>query len=51
MDPTTTVCPKRHCPARGHTGQGNIGIHARQEQRVICHAWHKTFSATPGTVF
>src|SRR5215471_15794275 len=51
MDPTTTCCPKRHCPARGQTGRGNIGIHAQQEQRCICHACHKTFSATTGTVF
>jgi transposase-like protein len=51
MDPTTTFCPNRHCPARGQTGQGNIGIHARKEQRFICHACHKTFSARTGTVF
>jgi transposase-like protein len=51
MDPTTTFCPNRHCPARGQTGQGNIGIHARKEQRFICHACQKTFSATTGTVF
>jgi transposase-like protein len=51
MDPTTTFCPNRHCPARGHTGRGNIGIHAQKEQRFICHACHQTFSATKGTVF
>ena len=51
MDPTTTFCPHRHCPARGQTGQGNIGIHAQKEQRFICHACHKTFSARTGTVF
>jgi len=51
MDPTTTFCPKRNCPARGQTGQGNIGIHAQKEQRFICHACHKTFSARTGTVF
>src|SRR5207245_5434818 len=28
-----------------------IGIHAQKEQRCICHACHKTFSATTGTVF
>ena len=50
MDPTTTFCPNQHCPARGQTGQGNIGIHAQKEQRFICHACHKTFSATKGTV-
>src|SRR5262245_43533453 len=51
MDPTTTFCPNKNCPARGQTGQGNIGIHSRKEQRFICHACHKTFSATTGTVF
>jgi transposase-like protein len=47
----TVFCPNRHCPARGQTGQGNIGIHSRKEQRFICHACDKTFSATTGTVF
>ena len=51
MDPTTAFCPNWHCHARGHIGQGNIGIHARKEQRFICHACHKTFRATTGTVF
>src|SRR5215208_1700977 len=51
MNPTTVFCPNGNCPARGQTGQGNIGIHARKEQRFICHACHKTFSATTGTVF
>src|SRR5215470_11807033 len=51
MDPTATFCPNKNCPARGQTGQGNIGIHSRKEQRFICHACDKTFSATTGTVF
>src|SRR5262247_2254211 len=51
MDPTTTFCPNQPCPARGQTGQGNIGIHSQTEQRFSCHACHKTFSATKGTVF
>jgi transposase-like protein len=51
MDPTTTFCPNRHCPASGQTGQGNIGIHSQKEHRFICHACHKTFSARKGTVF
>jgi transposase-like protein len=51
MDPTTVFCPNGHCPARGQTGQGNIGIHSRKEQRFICHECHKTVSATTGTVF
>jgi transposase-like protein/IS1 family transposase len=51
MDPTTVFCPNKNCPARGQTGQGNIGIHSRKEQRCICHVCHKTFSATTGTAF
>ena len=51
MDPTTTFCPNRNCPARGQTGQGNIGIHSQKEQRFIYHACQKTFSARKGTVF
>ena len=51
MDPTTTFCPNQRCPARGQTGRGNIGIHSQKEQRFICHAWHKTFSARKGTGF
>jgi transposase-like protein len=51
MDPATIFCPNKNCPARGQTGQGNIGIHSRKEQRCICHGCHKTFSATTGTVF
>ena len=51
MDPTTVFCPNGHCHARGQTGKGNIGIHSQKEQRFICHACHKTFSARKGTVF
>jgi transposase-like protein/IS1 family transposase len=51
MDPTTTFCPNRACPARGQRGHGNIGIHSRKEQRFICKQCHKTFTATKGTVF
>jgi transposase-like protein len=51
MDPTTTFCPNRACPARGQSGQGNIGIHARKDRRFICTQCRKTFSATKGTVF
>ena len=43
MDPTTTFCPNRNCPARGQTGQDNIGIHSQKEQRFICYECHKTF--------
>ena len=51
MDPTTTFCPIMACPARGQTGQGNIGIHSRKDRRFICTQCRKTFAATHGTVF
>src|SRR2546428_1943474 len=51
MDPTTTFGPNVACPARGQTGQGNIGIHSRKDKRFLCTACHKTFSATKGTAF
>ena len=51
MDPTTTFCPTMACPARGHTGQGNLGIHSRKDKRFICTQCRKTFAATRGTVF
>jgi transposase-like protein len=51
MDPTTVCCPNGHCHTRGQTGMGHSGVHAQQEQRFICHACHKTFSARKGTVF
>jgi transposase-like protein/IS1 family transposase len=49
MNPTTVFCPNRACPARGQTGQGNIGVHSRKEKRFICTACQKTFAATKGT--
>src|SRR5256714_6716343 len=51
MDPATTFCPNLACPARGQTGQGNIGIHSCKDKRFLCTACHKTFSATKGTAF
>ena len=51
MDPATTFCPRLACPARGQTGQGNIGIHSRKDKRFLCTACHKAFSATKGTAF
>jgi transposase-like protein/IS1 family transposase len=44
-------CPNLACPARGQTGQGNIGIHSRKDKRCLCSACHKTFRATQGTAF
>jgi len=51
MDPTTVCCPNLACSARGHIGQGNIGIHAQKDRRFICPQCRTTFSATKGTVF
>ena len=51
MDPTTIFCPNLACPARGQTGQGNIGIHSRKDKRFICTQCRKTFAATKGTAF
>ena len=51
MDPTTVFCPNLACPARGHIGQGTIGIHVRKDKRFLCTACHKMFSATQGTAF
>jgi transposase-like protein/IS1 family transposase len=49
MDPAIVFCSRLACPARGQTGQGNIGIHSRKDKRFLCTACHKTFSATKGT--
>ena len=49
--PTTTCCPNLACPARGHIGQGHIGVHSRKDRRCICTQCRKTCSATKGTVF
>jgi transposase-like protein/IS1 family transposase len=51
MDPTSVFCPNLDCPARGQTGQGNIGIHSQKNKRFMCTECHKTFSATKGTAF
>jgi transposase-like protein/IS1 family transposase len=51
MDPTTVFCPNVACPARGQTGQGNIRLHSRKDQRFLCTECHKTFTTTTGTAF
>ena len=51
MNPTTVFCPNLACPARGQTGQGNIGIHSQKEKRFICTQCRKTFTATRGTAW
>ena len=50
MDSTTAFCPNWHCPARGQSRQGNLGIHSQTEQRFICKGCRQTFSTTKGTV-
>jgi transposase-like protein len=49
MNPTTVFCPNVACPARGHTGRGNLGLHSQTEQRFICTPCQKTLTATKGT--
>ena len=51
MDPTLTFCPNLDCPARGQTGQGNIGIHSRKDQRFRCRQCGKSMAASKGTPF
>ena len=51
LTPEQTFCPNFDCPARGQTGQGNIGVHSQKERRFICRECDKTFSARTGTVF
>jgi transposase-like protein/IS1 family transposase len=51
MDPATVFCPNLACPARGQTGEGNLRLHSRKDQRFRCTECHKTFSATKGTAF
>jgi len=51
MDSQTVFCPKPACPARGHLGKGNIGVHSQTERRYICYVCGKTFAETKGTVF
>ena len=51
MEPQATFCPNPECPARGRSGQGNIGVHSRREQRYICHVCQRTFAASTGTPY
>jgi transposase-like protein len=51
MDPQNVWCPNLACPARGHLGQGNIGVHSLKERRYHCRICHKTFGARSGTIF
>ena len=49
MDPTTQFCHNPKCSLRGQVGQGNIGIHSRQDRRYKCETCGKTCSTTKGT--
>ena len=51
MDPQTVFCPNSACPARGHIGKGNIGVHSQRDGRYICRVCNRTFTATKGTLF
>lgn len=51
MNPNDIFCPNINCPARGQTGQGNIGVHSQDDKRYICEVCHQTFTATKGTIF
>jgi transposase-like protein len=51
MDATSAFCPNLDCPARGQTGQGNIGLHSWKDQRFRCRQCRKTFVVTQGTAF
>src|SRR4051812_36369686 len=45
MCPELLVCPKSDCGASAH-----IGVHSHTERRYICHACHRTFAETTGTM-
>src|SRR5215210_3592977 len=45
MRPELVVCPKSDCGA-----SDAIGIHSHKERRYICHACHRTFAETTGTM-
>ena len=51
MDPQQIFCHNPDCPASGKVGQGNIGVHSRQQRRYVCPECNRTFSQTQGTVF
>ncbi len=51
MDPQQSFCPNLDCPARGHTGRGNIKIHCHKRRRYRCSECGRTFSERNGTPF
>ena len=51
MNPQELFCPNMDCPARGHTGKGNIHVHSQKDKRCICDVCGQTFTTTTGTIF
>lgn len=51
MNPQSVFCPHPDCPLAGQSGEGNVVIHSRKEERYRCKACRRTFSARQGTVF
>ena len=51
MNPQAQFCPNEACPARGQSGEGNIGVHSRKDSMYICHVCKKTFAERKGTLF
>jgi transposase-like protein len=49
MDSQMAFCPNPDCPARGRSGEGNIGVHSQKERRYRCRVCGKTFAARQGT--
>src|ERR1051325_3858140 len=45
MRPELVVCPKSDCGA-----SDRIGVHSHTKRQYICHACHKTFAETTGTM-
>lgn len=51
MDPSKAACPNPDCSLHGQTGEGNISLHSKKENRLRCRNCNKTFAATTGTIF
>ena len=49
MNPEEQFCLNSHCHASGKTGEGNIGVHSKKENRYKCKCCGKTFSGRKGT--
>ena len=49
MDPLPTFCPNLQCPARGHSGKGNIHVLSQVQERYECTVCNKSFCARKGT--